>query len=93
MEPLKNDAFPIRVNLCWPDDLDLIILAQTQDMQELTLKALSAYVHKAKFSIDTPAIAASINADTMSFTLDLAQEADATISSFLFSIKTPAIRN
>ena len=84
MEPLKNDAFPIRVNLCWPDDLDLIILAQTQDMQELTLKALSAYVHKAKFSIDTPAIAASINADTMSFTLDLAQEADATISSFYF---------
>lgn len=93
MEPLKNDAFPIRVNLCWPDDLDLIILAQTQDMQELTLKALSAYVHKAKFSIDTPAIAASINADTMSFTLDLAQEADATISSFLFSIHPSARDN
>ena len=86
MEPLKNNVFPLRVNLCWPDDLDLIILAQTQDMQELTLKTLSAYVHKAKFSIDTPAIAASINADTMSFTLDLAQETDATISSFLFSI-------
>ena len=93
MEPLKYDAFPIRVNLCWPDDLDLIILAQTQDMQELTLKALSAYVHKAKFSIDTPAIAASINADTMSFTLDLAQETDATISSFLFSIHPSARDN
>ena len=65
MEPLKNNVFPLRVNLCWPDDLDLIILAQTQDMQELTLKTLSAYVHKAKFSIDTPAIAASINADTI----------------------------
>lgn len=93
MEPLKNNVFPLRVNLCWPDDLDLIILAQTQDMQELTLKTLSAYVHKAKFSIDTPAIAASINADTMSFTLDLAQETDATISSFLFSIHPSARDN
>lgn len=62
-------------------------------MQELTLKTLSAYVHKAKFSIDTPAIAASINADTMSFTLDLAQETDATISSFLFSIHPSARDN